>query len=241
MTKFAFIHFENEYSIMGKMLTYSIKNIYPKSTVIAIRGRSQPIIESADHCEFWEFKNGNIMYDDIACKTFIQKKYGPTVFIDTDMLIIKNLDNFLEIDGFDFSLTERGESSKLKKLNYETNKKKFPGLVNKTLGETMPYNGGLYFCKKNEVLKYMVSTFDKMEKEYFSWYGNQIALLEMVKSKQFKIKIFKDSHYNYTPSDINEDITSKSVLHFKGAKRYLFIPFFKKIFGENIFKKLFNL
>tara|TARA_B110000438_G_scaffold303472_2_gene365109 strand:+ start:793 stop:1473 length:681 start_codon:yes stop_codon:yes gene_type:complete len=226
---------------MGKMLTYSIKNIYPNSTIIAIRGRSQQKIESVDCCEFWDFKDGNIMYDDIACKTFIQKKYGPIVFIDTDMLMIKNIDNFVEIENFEFSLTERSEGSKLKMLNYENNKRQFPGLVNKTLGETMPYNGGLYFCKNNEVLQYMLSSFDKMEKEYFSWYGNQIALLEMVKSKKFKTKIFEDSKYNYTPSNINEDLTEKSILHFKGTKRYLFIPFFKKIFGESVFKKLFNL
>jgi len=226
---------------MGKMLTYSIKSIYPQSTIIAIGGRSQPKIDSVDYSEFWEFKDGNIMYDDIACKTYIQKKYGPIVFIDTDMLMINNINKFIEIENFDFSLTERNKNSKLKMLSYENHKNKFPGLVNKTLGETMPYNGGIYFCKNNEVLKYMLTTFDKMSNEYFAWYGNQIALLEMVKSNKFKVKIFEDTLYNYTPSNINENLTTKSILHFKGAKRHLFIPFFKKIFGDNVFKKLFNL
>ena len=52
-----------------------------------------------------------------------------------------------EIGDFDFSLTERTKKSKLQFLNYESHKDRFPGLVNKTLGETMPYNGGIYFCK----------------------------------------------------------------------------------------------
>jgi len=238
MVNFAFFHYEDQYTIMGKMLTYSIKKIYPKSSVISIRGRKQPPIESVDYSEKWDFPKGNVMYDDVACKVHIREKYGPTVFIDADMLLIRDIDKFFEIGDCDFSLTERTEKSKLQFLNYESHKDRFPGLVNKTLGETMPYNGGIYFCKNLDAIKYMLASFDSMSEEYFSWYGIQIALLEMVKSNLFKVKIFKDMIYNYTPSNIEEDLGTKVILHFKGSKRYLFIPFFKKIFGLNVFKKI---
>lgn len=240
MINFAFVHCEKQYTIMGKMLTYSIKKIYPNSSVIDVRGRGQPVIENTDYSEIWDFPEGNIMYDDVAAKVFVQEKYGPTLFIDTDMLLLKKIDNFIEIGNFDISVTKRTEKSMLKVLNYESHKDRFPDLVNKTLGETMPFNAGIYFCKNLNTIKYMLSTFDKMNKEYFVWYGNQVALNEMIRSKIFKIKIFDSLVYNYTPLNSDEDFSMRSILHFKGSKRHLYIPVFKKIFGENELKKLFK-
>ena len=226
---------------MGKMLTFSIKKIYPKSIIIDVAGKGQNSISDTDFSEKWKFNKENFMYDDVECKKYIQKVYGPTVFIDSDMILINNIDDFIKIKDFDFSVTKRQRKSMFKKLNYDSHKKKFPQLTNKTLGETMPYNGGIYYSKNIETLEFMLEAFKNMGGEYFEWYGNQIALYEMVKSKKFKVKIFEDEIYNYTPSDIGESHLGRKILHFKGTKRYLYIPFFKKIFGETVFKQLFNL
>mgnify|MGYP006169294535 CR=1 FL=1 len=241
MVNFAFTHFGKDYNIMGKMLTHSIKQIYPQCTVVDVSNEGQTSIDNTDFSENFNFSKSNFMYDDVKCKKYIQEKYGPTIFLDSDMILLKNIDEFININEYDFSATIRQKKNMIKKLNYDSHKDRFPKLINKTLGETMPYNSGVYFSKNIETLKYMLGSFKDMEKEYLEWYGNQIALYQMIKSNIFKVKIYEDKIYNYTPSNINEDFSKKKIFHFKGSKRFLYIPFFKKIFGELVFRKLFRL
>jgi len=232
MFNFCFIHNYEENTLMGKMLGYSIKKIYPNNKIIAVVGQNQNKIPYSDISEFYKFSKSSIMYDCINYQLEIVKKYGPTLFLDTDMLLLKKIDNFININDHDISVTIRTEKA-LAAMLHEDHKKKFPELFNKTFGEVMPFNSGIYFCKEKYVLEFMLDSFKTMPQEYFSWYGDQIALNLMSRSKKFKIKIFENYKYNFTPKSINENIEDKYLLHFKGRRRNLFIPYFKKIFGKD--------
>lgn len=231
MFNFCFIHNYENNTLMGEMLGYSIKRIYPNHKIIAVIGKNQKKIPYSDISENYNFSESSIMYDIIHCQLKIVKKYGPTLFLDADMLLTENIDEFVKISKYDMSVTIRPESTLKVKLN-ENHKKKFPQLFNKTFGEVMPFNAGIYFCKEKNVLEFMLNSFKKMPKEYFLWYGDQIALDILYKSKLFNIKIFENDTYNYTPRLNNENILNKKILHFKGRRRELFIPYFKKIFSK---------
>ena len=215
---------------MGEMLGYSIKKIYPNHKIITVVGNKQSKIPYSDITEYYNFSNSRIMYDCINCQLDVVKKYGPTLFLDSDMLLLKKIDSFIDINTNDISLTMRSEKTLKKKL-HEDHKKKFPDLFNKTFGEVMPFNAGIYFCKEKHVLEFMLNSFKTMPKEYFAWYGDQIALNLMSKSKKFNIKIFDNDKYNFTPGSIDDNIEDKYFLHFKGRRRDLFTPYFKKIFS----------
>jgi len=230
MFNFCFIHNYENNTLMGEMLGYSIKKIYPIHKIITIIGKNQKKIPYSDISETYNFSKSSIMYDIIYCQLEIVKKYGPTLFLDADMLLLQDIDEFVEINKHDMSVTIRSESTLKVKL-HEDHKKKYPKLFNKTFGEVMPYNAGIYFCKEKYVLEFMLNSFKKMPKEYFSWYGDQIALDMLNKNKKFNIKIFDNNKYNFTPKTIDEDISNKYILHFKGRRRNLLIPYFKKIFS----------
>ena len=230
MFNFCFIHNYENNTLMGEMLGYSIKKIYPNHKIITIIGKNQKKIPYSDISETYNFSKSSIMYDIIYCQLEIVKKYGPTLFLDADMLLLQDIDEFVEINKHDMSVTIRSESTLKVKL-HEDHKKKYPKLFNKTFGEVMPYNAGIYFCKEKYVLEFMLNSFKKMPKEYFSWYGDQIALDMLNKNKKFNIKIFDNNKYNFTPKSIDEDISDKYILHFKGRRRNLLIPYFKKIFS----------
>tara|TARA_B100001059_G_scaffold159164_1_gene158738 strand:+ start:95 stop:742 length:648 start_codon:yes stop_codon:yes gene_type:complete len=215
---------------MGEMLGYSIKKIYPNHKIITIIGKNQKKIPYSDISETYNFSKSSIMYDIIYCQLEIVKKYGPTLFLDADMLLLQDINEFVDVNKHDMSVTIRSESTLKVKL-HEDHKKKYPKLFNKTFGEVMPYNAGIYFCKEKYVLEFMLNSFKKMPKEYFSWYGDQIALDMLNKNKKFNIKIFDNNKYNFTPKTIDEDISNKYILHFKGRRRNLLIPYFKKIFS----------
>ena len=240
MVNFAFIHNYSENPLMGKLLTHSIKEHHPNSPIIGIQGEGQVHIKNLDFLEKWKFSKENIMFDCVSSQLYVVKKYGPTVFLDADMILIKPIKKFISNKSFDMTLTQRSKETMIKYLNNNAHQKKFPQLLNKTFGEAMPYNAGIYFCQKKEALEYMVKSFATMEKEYFEWYGDQIALNKLVKSNFFKINFLEESLYNFTPKDISEDTKDKYILHFKGRRRNLLIPFFKKIFGESLFENLYT-
>ena len=125
MFNFCFIHNYENNTLMGEMLGYSIKRIYPNHKIIAVIGKNQKKIPYSDISENYNFSKSSIMYDIIHCQLKIVKKYGPTLFLDADMLLTENIDEFVKINKYDMSVTIRPESTLKVKLN-ENHKKKFP-------------------------------------------------------------------------------------------------------------------
>ena len=244
MINFAFVYLYGKNVIMGELLAQSIKRLYPYNKLIQITDDYSEQINSIDNVERFKFTRSHFMKDCIESQLKIFNKYGPTIFLDADLIVLKKIDDFFEFKDFDFSLTESSNLSKSIILNNEKHKKNFPDLINKTLGETMPYNAGIYCCNKKEPLEFMLNIFKTMNKNYLEWYGDQLALKKLVESKLYKIKVFQESIYNYTPIKSDEDLSNKKILHFKGDSKKLFIPICEKFFGtshiEKVAKKLEN-
>ena len=228
---FAFIHIYKDI-LFGKILTYSIKLHHPNSSVIQISDLNAKKIEDVDYIERKKFYYETIMYDFIKAQRDIINKYGPTVFLDADMIVLKPITEFFSIENYEFSVTQRTEENKQLYFTPVLHKEKFPELIGKKFGDEMPFNAGIYFCKNSDTLKYMLSIFNKLKSNYYEWYGDQLALRELVKINKFKIKIFNDYIYNYTPNTVDEDLSDKKVLHFKGKTKKLLVPIFKKIFNK---------
>ena len=227
---FSFIYLYGSNTQMGEKISYSIKKNHPSSKIIQITNFSEKKISGVDYVERFHFSNDTIMYDFIKSQIKIIKKYGPTVFLDADMLIIKPIDKFFSDKKFDFSITKRSLEYNNRYINPKLHKENFPELIGKKWGDIMPYNAGIYYCNKAESLDYMLSVFNSMSKNFYKWYGDQIALKELVKSKKFKINFFEGEVYNYTPKSSFEDFTKKKVLHFKGKTKKIFYETYNKIF-----------
>ncbi len=227
---FSFIYLYANNTQMGAKLSYSIKKHHPNSKIIQITNNSEKKILGIDFVERFDFSNENIMHDFIKVQIKIIKKYGPTVFLDADMLIIKPIEEFFSNDKFDFSITKRSSHYNNSYINPKIHKENFPELVGQKWGEVMPYNAGIYYCNKIETLDYMLSVFKSMSKNFYKWYGDQIALSELVKSKKFKINFFDGEIYNYTPKSPFEDFSEKKVLHFKGKTKNIFYKTYDNIF-----------
>ena len=133
MFNFCFIHNYENNTLMGEMLGYSIKKIYPIHKIITIIGKNQKKIPYSDISETYNFSKSSIMYDIIYCQLEIVKKYGPTLFLDADMLLLQDINEFVEVNKHDMSVTIRSESTLKVKL-HEDHKKKYPKLFNKTFG-----------------------------------------------------------------------------------------------------------
>lgn len=155
--------------------------------------------------------------------------FGSTVlFLDADTLITQRLPEFKE----DLLVTWRdkvnGEESQITAL--------------------MPYNYGVvmvHVCPRIiEAWMWMYQRICRMADSYQDWYGNQLALSELVgapvKSGQksgtsairwayegrstpetISVLQLPCEQYNYTPESLEEDVSDKYVLHFKGERKDL--------------------
>ena len=102
---FAFIHIYKDI-LFGKILTYSIKLHHPNSSVIQISDLNAKKIEDVDYIERKKFYYETIMYDFIKAQRDIVNKYGPTVFLDADMIVLKPITEFFSIENYEFFIND---------------------------------------------------------------------------------------------------------------------------------------
>ncbi len=110
----------------------------------------------------------------------------------------------------------------------------------------MPYNYGVVITrpglKSFEAMIWLRERIRKMHGNHQKWYGNQLAVNELAGGrpqsgmqiverripwkltqlgKPIQVAKLPCETHNYTPQSVDEDYSSKYVLHFKGAKRHL--------------------
>lgn len=149
---------------------------------------------------------------------------SPIVFLDSDILLNGSLDNIFEHD-FDVALTWRRN-------------------------EKMPINGGVLIINnvrptssKRFFNKY-IETYREKYSDSASWYGDQLALMDIVDLKPneyesnkvvdvdgCKVLLLSCEVFNYSPDNSYKEISSnldgKVILHFKGPRKRLMLHYWK--------------
>jgi hypothetical protein len=162
---------------------------------------------------------------------------GDVVFLDTDIIVLYSIPSMA-----DLTITWRDHVGVV-------DDEKIEGVA-----AQMPYNYGVMVARKNdatlEAFIWMRERIRKMHGQYKNWYGNQFALVELAgyrpeegirvdtkripwsltsKGRQITVGKIPCSTYNFTPESIDEDITQKAALHFKGHSRELMGDFAKRL------------
>jgi hypothetical protein len=103
------------------------------------------------------------------------------------------------------------------------------------VSDRMPYNYGVIGARKTvgsvAAWAWMANHISRQGKKEQKWYGNQVALRELVGGVSDKpviashpwfdvtVDFLPCETYNYTPKDIGEDIDNKVMLHLKGNRK----------------------
>ena len=97
------------------------------------------------------FEKQTFMLDRLKSQILTVEKFGPTVFLDADMLVVKKLDEIDDfLNKFKLILTKR-EVDFL--LSDNLNGVSFAEFKNKYAKEVMPFNGAFLACSDAKVLK----------------------------------------------------------------------------------------
>lgn len=138
-------------------------------------------------------------------------RHRAAIFLDHDIVVLKDLRPVFD-EPFDVALTRRTR----KELFID----EVPDLIdpNENAAERMPYNMGVIFSRSTKLWadhRNLHAQTGEMGRE---WYGEQIALANVLGSGRFKVKVLSED-YNYSPSMPLEDVSERAVLHFKGPVR----------------------
>ena len=191
----------------------SIKKTHPESKIIQCSDLNTPKITGVDEIFRFNIEQNKIMEGRIFSYSKLNLN-EPSIYLDTDMLIIKKIPYSLFADKADIILLSRSFNldSSIPELFRGQN---FKEHSENTLGKIYPYIGCFVISNSNKFWKNCYKLYQKLDNNYKFWFGDQKILKEIVENKNFNFAFLKESEFACPPYFINEK-KSPFIIHFKG-------------------------
>lgn len=212
MLTVGFLHI-GKLSKIAQIMVASVKKAMPTARIVQMTDTNTKPVTGVDEVIRKRYDGRFLMpYRLLHLKDFPEVD---AVFLDTDVVVQKDLVSVFESE-FDVGLTIRDEPVV------------DPEGIDVTVA--MPYNTGVMFSRSGgrpfwEAAYRHCMTFSDYEKE---WWGDQLSVKAIADNTALKLKKFPCSLYNYTPKEVDEDVSNKFIVHYKGARKewMLRLPFF---------------
>ena len=173
MKNIAFICLGEEINNCAKYLVKSIKKTNSSFNIIQISEEKDKEIVGIDEKLIFNFESKKFMINCIEAQINTLEKYGPTIFLDADMLISQNLESIYEsLLMYDLIFTTRKNNFKIKDTFLDT---KYPEFTNKMVNDVMPFNAGFIAASSPKPLKELLQICKNLSERFHFWYGDQVA------------------------------------------------------------------
>jgi hypothetical protein len=227
----AFVSIGDESHNCADLLVKSIKKNNSDCQIIQVSTKKDKDVIGVDEKLIFDFKLATFMFNRLESQIVVLEKYGPTLFLDSDMLVNKDLNEvFNLLEKKDLIITERINKFYINNtffIKEHDISVKYPEFTNKAINEVMPYNGGFIAASNISVLKKLLQIYSELPSKFHFWFGDQVALKKIYDAKEFKISVL-GSNYNHNVKDISNYDKNICVYHFKGGFKKLINPFYEK-------------
>ena len=215
MNKFDFVFFHIGDTFHPTLLTKSIKKFNPDSKIFYITDKKNKNIEGVTNTIRIDCNSDDLMTSRLL--GFSELKLNtPAIYIDSDVLITKNIPNEL-FNQNEVYLCKRSFmidsiiNTSFKNMDLSEYK-------NKTLGEVYPFIACFTYATNYKFWEECYNILINLNKKFHYWYGDQEALRIINDQKKFNIGYLNENLICSTPEMLNE--TSKVYsIHFKGPDR----------------------
>jgi hypothetical protein len=226
MNKFDFVFFHVGDIFYPTLLTKSIKKFNPDSKIFYITDKKNKNIEGVTNTIRIDCNSDNLMTGRLL--GFSELKLNtPAIYIDSDVLITKNIPNEL-FDQNEIYLCKRSFMID-SVINTSFKNMDLSEYKNKTLGEIYPFIACFTYAANYKFWEECHKILINLNKKFHYWYGDQEALRIINDQKKFNIGYLNESLICSTPEMLNE-ISKVYSVHFKGPQRKKLMP----IFAEKI-------
>ena len=230
---FAFFHVGEDFTL-PKMLCESIRITNPNSNIIQLTDKKTPILrELVTKFLRVDGNKDNLMF--LRSKAYQSYKIDkPTLFLDTDMLVIKEIHETDIFKDHNLVLCEREFQRKLKGDNFnayllENDLQEF---TNQTLYEVFPILGCFIGARKTQLLKTIHELYSKYSDNKKKWNGDQFALKEIYHNNKDKIDLISENKVAY-PILRDDNWQDTLIIHFKGKLvKNQMKPYFNRIINN---------
>ena len=203
----------------------SIKKNHPESKILQCTDLNSPKITGVDEVFRFNINQNKIMEGRIFAYSKLNLN-EPSLYLDTDMLIIKKIPFNLFIDKAEVILLNRSfnkESLIPEVFRGQTYKEHNNG----TLSQIYPYIGCFVIANNKNFWPTCYEIYKTLEDNYKFWFGDQKVLKMVVNYKKFKFAFLQESEFACPPYFIDEK-KAPFVIHFKGKGT------------KNLIKKYYN-
>ena len=237
MIDFYFFHVGNE-SEQPQMLVNSILKTNVNCKIYQLTDQFTPIVKNIDNCYRYDCENSkNIMKFrmEAYARTNLNKNRF-SIFLDTDMLVLKKINLSQQFKNSDVVLCQREiNAHHYVNLNYnDMDMKEYNGL---TMGEVWPFLGCFIAVKDNINLLKMNEIYNELEDKYKYWYGDQTVLKKFALDHPSLISIVSEKEYSDLPLNSTINPNAK-IVHFKGQHKHLMKAVYKFFFESEKFRKI---
>lgn len=128
---------------------------------------------------------------------------GEWLFIDTDVLITKDVQHVFE-SSFDIAVSNRDG---------------MPQYSEDVWNLLMPHNMGVVFSRTQGFWQRCYDFVGHMTQEMQTWEGDQYAFCRLLKLSEYGVKILSGQQYNFAPVRATLDSRDHYIAHYKGGIR----------------------
>jgi hypothetical protein len=215
MNKFDFVFFHVGDTFYPTLLIKSIKKFNPDSQIFYITDKKNKNIEGATNTIRIDCNVENLMTSRLLGFSEL-KLNSPAIYIDTDVLISKNIPNELFNENEIYLCKRSFMIDSI--INTSFKNMDLSEYKNKTLGEVYPFIACFTYANNYKFWEECYNILINLNKKFHYWYGDQEALRIINDQKKFNIGYLNENLICSTPEMLNE--TSKVYsIHFKGPNR----------------------
>lgn len=214
---------------MAQLSIASVKKVDKKAKILIYT--DDPDIKGPNVCRMEPGRPAMVANLDAQVNAICTTEYGENIlFLDADTILKKPF----PFDETDIFLTWRDHVA-------IKDGEKVVGIA-----KDQPYNYGVVGaqvnCRTMEAFIWLRARILKMTKEHQNWYGNQIAMFDLVGAPEARktaiirwalndngtklsVKCLPCETWNYSPEGEGEDITGKGIIHLKGNRKDLMVAY----------------
>jgi hypothetical protein len=214
---FVFFHAGSDPS--PSLLVKSLRKYSPGKPIIQCSDILTAPIDGVDDVKIFSGEKNNIMRFRLQAfhKLGLEE---PAIYLDTDMLCLKNIDARALLSDFDVKLCLRSFHREAVMHDKPINGVRLTDHVGKTFFETFPYVACFTITKNAEFWGACCNEIDKLDEKYLKWFGDQEAMRNVVDQNLFKFGFLDESYVACLPENYR-DHKEAAFTHFKGHRKRL--------------------
>lgn len=213
MTTFAFLHVGDDPVV--EMLVQSIQRHNPDARLIQCTDHFTGRVTGTTDIYRHDGDTSNLMTFRLDAFTGL-RLYEPAIYLDTDMLVLTELNSEDILAGADVACCERSFGRDAL-LNTSFRGMDLSEYDNMTMGEVYPILAAFTVTRTFDFWAACAERLLALEDKFHFWYGDQEAMRDMARLNRFNLRLIPESVFACLPEFAQR--TSPKLLHFKGAQR----------------------